>query len=287
MIKKISNFFLLFGAILFLFTIYAFVVSLKASKPIKINSDVMEEYSPEIAIISSMKEFKDKIRADIEKRDLSGIEIPILVDDYVRMKFHHGYSSIDWYDNWFLSFLNFFLPQYYFNSMMKPNDIIQQDYAICSQQSIVFQDVIRDYGFDYGSLRFFIPKFSHFTSAVKVEGEWYFFDSNMEPQYDRRDSSFFKAIISGDESILEQIYSQTKVLDPQSVEELINTFQVEDVTEGMIVLSDINTFPAPRGVFIQNISYLISWYGWAISFCISFILFVRIKRMNDSLFSKE
>ncbi len=277
MIKKISIFFLLLGVILFMFSVYTFVVSLKTSKPIKINSDVTEEYSPEIAIISSMKEFKDKIRADIEKRDLSGIEIPILVDDYVRMKFHHGHSSIDWYDNWFLSFLNFILPQYYFNSMMKPDDIIQQDYAMCSQQSIVFQDVIRDYGFDYGSLRFFIPKFSHFTSAVKVEGEWYFFDSNMEPQYDRRDSSFFKAIMSGDESILEQIYSQTNVIDHKSVEELINTFQVEDVTKGMIVLSDINTFPAPRGVFIQNISYLISWYGWAISFCISFILFLRIK----------
>ena len=94
----------------------------------------------------------------------------------------------------------------------------------------------------------------------------------MEPQYNRRDSNVFKDILSGNGSILKQIYSQTNVLESQEVEELINNLQVEDVKKGMIVLSDINKFPAPRGVFIQNISYLISWYGWAISFCIGLIL---------------
>jgi len=198
MIKKISNFFFLSGGILFLLTIYSFIISLKFSEPIKIysdvKSDVKEEYSPEIAIISSMKEFKNKIRTEIKKKDLSGIEIPILIDDYVRMKFKHGYSTVDWHDNWFLSFLNMLFPQYYFNSLMKPNNIIRKEYGICNQQAIVFQDVVKDYGFDYGSLRFSIPKFSHFTSAVKVEGEWYFFDPNMEPQYNRRDPNVFKDI---------------------------------------------------------------------------------------------
>jgi len=53
---------------------------------------------------------------------------------------------------------------------------------------------------------------------------------------------------------------------------LVPLMTVEDIKEEMIVLSDINKFPAPRGVFIQNVCYLISWYGWVISFCIGLIL---------------
>ena len=170
MIKFTGKFLLFFATIFLLFTMYNFVILWKNStSKILINFVPNEEYSPEIAKISSMKEFKNLIRTEVEKRNLSGIEIPILVDNYVRKKFYNKASYLEWYKNWFLSFLNFLLPQYFFNSLMQPKDIIQKDYGMCSQQSIVFQNVIKDYGFDYGSLRFYIPGFPHFTSAVKVE----------------------------------------------------------------------------------------------------------------------
>ena len=113
----------------------------------------------------------------------------------------------------------------------------------------------------YGSLRFNIPKFPHFASVVNVDGKWYFFDSNMEPKYDRRDSSIYDTLLSADTSFLKKIYYQTKAIKH------VETLHTEDdVKEGMIALSDVNKFPAPKGVLVQHISFMISWYGWIILF---------------------
>ena len=142
---------------------------------------------------------------------------------------------------------------------MDPKDIIKSKHAMCSQQSIVFQDVIKDYNFDYGSLRF--NYFSHFASAVKVNNKWYFFDSNMEPEYDRRDSEVYEAIFLGDLNLLKEMYDRTYL------KETVHTLQTDLLIKEMFSLSDINKFPAPYGVFVQNISSLISWYGW-IFFCV-------------------
>ena len=130
---------------------------------------------------------------------------------------------------------------------MRQDDIFKYDYGICSQQAIVFQVIVGDFGFDYGSVRFSAPDFSHFASAVRVNGEWYYFDQNLEPEYDRTSSTIFDQIILGNEQILTDIYG--------------NHF--DDITDDMIELTDINTFPASRGVLAQTVTYVLSWYGWA------------------------
>jgi hypothetical protein len=228
-----------------------------------------DEYVKEVANIFSVQDFKSAINSEIKTKNLSGIEIPILIDDYIRKKYYNAGNFVDWHHNWFLYFLDFIFPQYYINTSMVPNDIISKDFAMCSQVSILFQDIVKDYGFDYASVRFFIPDFLHFALAVKVDDRWYFFDSNLEPKYDRRDPSVYDAVISGDKEVLRKMY-YNRIKDDMSVFDMAN--------RDLILMSEINTFPAQTGVFIQNISFLISWYGWAIFFLIG--LFFRLMSRN-------
>ncbi len=245
--RKISLITLLIGILLLFVTLLCFVISIYSpSSRLSSHTSFEEQYSTNIAQIVKLDEFKDQIRSDVNEQGLTGIEIPILIDEYVRNKFYHEYSVKPWNDNWVLAFVDLIVPQYLLSGNMRPTDIIQYDYGLCNQQAILFQELIKDFGYDYGSVRFNIPDFAHFASAVNVNGDWYFFDSNLEPIYDRTDPNIFYQIDAGNQQVLTRLYGD----------------HFRNVTSEMIELSEINFFPASRGVLAQTIFLYISWYGW-------------------------
>ena len=158
--KTLSKFFIIFGIILLFITIYSFILSINKNQITPIYEDeniisnelsnnknyIKEEFSIEIASIDTLENFKQVINNEINEKNLSGIDIPILIDDYVRKKFKHGTPTYYWFDNWFLGLLDLILPNYHFLTLMKPKDLIKVHYAMCSQQSIIFQEIIKDYG---------------------------------------------------------------------------------------------------------------------------------------------
>ena len=222
-----------------------------------------EEYDSEIAAISSLEDMKRSIKKKVEDEKLSGIEIPILIDNFVRNKFFHRASYLTSCKYWLLDLLNITFPEFFFDTAMRPEDIIKKDYGICNQQAIVFQDIVQDFGFEYGSVRFATPNFGHFASAVKVDNSWFFFDSNLEPPYDRRNPNIFKSIIAVDKTVLNKMYEH-RIKG--------TNLSFDQAKKGMITLSDINTFPAQRGVLVQDLSYLFSNFGWLLFLFIGILL---------------
>ncbi len=266
MVANISTTSLILGIVLLAITSTSLIFSLTTSDPTLTTSTITEEqYSYEIAALPSIREFENKIEIEIYEQGLSGIEIPILIDDYVRNKFYHEYSVKPWHDNWVLALVNTLIPQYLLSGNMKPEEIFRYDYGICNQQAILFQEIVRDFGFDYGSVRITVPGFPHFASAVMVTDEWYFFDPNLEPEYDRRDPNIFDKIVIGDKQVLTAMYG--------------NHF--DDASSEMIEFSEINTFPAARGVLAQEMSYVISWYGWALLVFPSLVILLHRRRTQQ------
>ena len=135
---------------------------------------------------------------------------------------------------------------------MDPKELIKKNHGICSQQSIIFQELIKDYQFEYGSIRFNIKtlnhtNFGHFSNGVKVGSDWFYFDSNMEPVYNRKNSLIFKQVLEGDRSVLKRLYPQ---------------FNLDLTTKEMITFGDLNTFPAKRGLMFQKITEFVSNFLW-------------------------
>ena len=147
---------------------------------------------------------------------------------------------------------------------MKPKELIRFDYGICNQQAIVFQAIMKNLGFDYGSVRFSSPDFAHFTSAAKVNDKWYFFDPNLEPEYDRTDPAIFDLITSGDKEFLTRMYGD----------------HFNNISSEMIQLGDINNFPASRGVLAQDMSFFLSWYGWMLFLALSLAFLLHGRRSS-------
>ena len=187
----------------------------------------------------------------------------------------HGSSSINTKGNWLLQVADTILIDELAFSF-SAEDVAMHNRAICSQQAILFQELIADFGFEYESVGFNVPllefkevsgdkEFNHFASAVKVDNNWYYFDSNLEPIYDRKNHLVYSELLIGQSERLTELYP---------------SYKWAEITEGMIYRSSRNTFPAPTGLLIQQISKVLSFFSW-IFFCMLSILFSRLSKVSN------
>jgi hypothetical protein len=281
--KKLFILSAFFSVLLFLLSIWSFFYSETNDQSLGDNKNIKvvnyagplfgEIYDPLVGSIKSLQELKSIIYQVIEENKLSGIEIPIYIDDLLRKKFLHGSSSISLSGNWLLQFIDKTFPAKEITFSLSPNDIAKSNRAICSQQAVLFQELVKEFGFEYESVGFDIPllepvrgdadnEFNHYASAVKVENDWYYFDSNLEPEYDRRSSDIYTEILAGESARLSKLYPK---------------YKWAEIKEGMVYNSNRNVFPAKNGLLIQQISKIISYYGWLVFLVISY-LFYRLSK---------
>ena len=273
MTKIFSKIFLLLGIIFFIPTLILNILSLtklendfdSAFKPVP--EELVEIYDANIAKIIDLDKLKELVNEEVEEKKYSGIDIPILVDDIVRRKFVHGLANINNKTNWLLEVANRLNSEKQFLSAMQPKDIVRFNYAFCNQQAIIFQEIVKDFGFEFASIGFNVKtkeeNFGHFVSAVKVNQDWFYFDPNLEPNYNRRDSSVLKGVLEADKEILEKLYPR---------------HDFDYVTEEMISFHSLNEFPAKGGVFFQKITFFFSNFLFLILLFVSLSLNILDKR---------
>ena len=241
-----------------------------ANNFLTIPEGLTEMYDEKIAKIDNFNDLKKFVDYEIKENNFEGIDIPIYIDDVVRRKYFHQTAYIAAETNWLLRVADYFFPERLFLTAMDPTDLVKKNHSICSQQSIIFQELIKDYKFEYASIRFDIKlpdpdrwNFGHFASTVKVGGDWFFFDSNMEPVYDRKDSLIYKKILAADKEILTMFYPTS----PDGYQ-----FNFDLLTKEMINFSDLNRFPAKRGVMFQKITQFFSDFSWFLFLIFSLLL---------------
>ena len=274
----ISTFYRLFfflGLILLALTVFlnissANLSSLDSKDIIPLPKDSKEIYDKNFETINNLEELKSLIRSEIDKRNYEGIDIPIFIDNIVRKKYFHRTAYIPSSTNWVLKIFDFFLPTKEFLTAMDPEDLVKKNHGICNQQAIIFQEIIKDYEFEFASIGFDIKipeqeNFGHFVSAVKIQEDWFYFDSNMEPNYDRSDPLIFRRVIEADKSLLKKLYPE---------------YNFNLVNKDMIVFRDLNTFPAKKWVMFQEITLFISNFSWIFFLILAFLLrFIKIKKV--------
>ena len=93
--RRVSSLAFLFGSCLFIVTSLCLVVSLLVPDP-ELTSSIIsgEQYSVDAAALDTVSELTDRIELDVREQELVGIEVLILIDEYVRSKYYHEYSII-------------------------------------------------------------------------------------------------------------------------------------------------------------------------------------------------
>lgn len=104
------------------------------------------------------------------------------LDSLLQYKFYSNLANYSWSDNYIAAFLGNYI-WFGFKSIVIPNDIVKFNRAICNQQAIVFQCLLRQKGFKTRGVGFHGDGFGHYASEVFYNGQFHFFDANLEASY--------------------------------------------------------------------------------------------------------
>jgi hypothetical protein len=172
------------------------------------------------------------------------------VNAFVQDRFYHDVALYRPCDNWIARlagrfWVNLALP-------VLPDNILKYPAALCSQQAIVAQTMLKRLGISYASVGFTYP--GHFTPAARIDGMWYFFD----PDTERPGLTPLSALAQGD--TLRKLYPGPL---GQQLEYAAKT--------GGIKFRNVNSFPGPRGAAFDAITGFFSNDGWAL-FAALFVL---------------
>jgi hypothetical protein len=235
-----------------LFAGVALVAHYSAGDPRPVPSVVAEDWRPGLAQIRSIDAAMAVLPA-YYARESGSREARIAngIDRFVRDRFFHGSSYLDWRENWLaalsgFAWVNLKVP-------VLPDDIMRHRRAICSQQAIVFMELLRRNGLHAGAVVASWPSSDpgsggHFALAARIDGSWIYFDPDQEPPVhgvpvDR--------VIDG--SALSRLYADK----PQLLAGLRQAAE-----HGTIRLAHVDRFAAPRGGLFQAATAWLGAYGW-------------------------
>ena len=232
-----------FFASFFLITIFFKFGYLKLYSPntsfLTSNIPKNEVYNSNLLFLNSMPKLEKYFLNEIEKKELTKTQAIYFADQLIRERFHHGDSEIAINENWLLHLFTFLSGKSQSNiytSNLHPNNILENSYAICNQQAIIFQELMKAIDIEYQSVLFSISEnskyFGHFASAARVDDNWFFIDTNLEPSYKIEDYSILPRLINGDKELFNFLYPE---------------YAVDRIPIGAISVSSLNKNPAGMG----------------------------------------
>lgn len=103
----------------------------------------------------------------------------------VKERFHYGLSRYSVSDNWIAS-LSGNLVWSHFSAIVDPNDLLKHSDGLCSQQTMVFLEILRMKGIPFRTVGLGYEEGpGHFLSEVRYNGEWHLHDVTKEPQWSK------------------------------------------------------------------------------------------------------
>jgi hypothetical protein len=252
----------------------SFVQTLGQDKP---QYDLKEEFDPSLQTINNLDKlvaFCDGLYTEKASTN-SSIHIdeiyPDIVSSVIRKRFYHGYSMYGLSNNYMATMVSDVTVEG-LNAIVVPDDILKYPYAACSQQSIVFMEILRKKGFPTRKVGFKGKDNGHFCFEVYYNSGWHFYDPDMEPNvavlnaYNRPSIAF----LTENPEILLKAYHQY----PR--EKTLDIFM--NYSYGAV-----NTFAAPKAMIFQKATKIFSYIIW-LFFLIAFIIvrkkYLRLSRQH-------
>ena len=213
--------------------------------------DPGEDWRPELSRVRSIDAAMQVLPAYVAREQGSrDARVTAAVDHFVRDRFVHGTSLISYHHNWLAAlsgtvWINLRMP-------VLPDDILHHRRAMCSQQAIVFMEMLKRSGIRYASVLIVWPgpngQEGHFAVAARVDGRWLYFDPDREAA---QPGVPVASVIDG--SALARLYGSK----PRLLAQLRYA-----AAHHSISLAHVDAYPAPRGGLFQRVTQWLSAYGW-------------------------
>ena len=105
--------------------------------------------------------------------------------DIVKKRFYHGLSEYSLKDNW-ITYLGGKFLWNHLTAIVEPDDILDYNEGLCSQQTIVFLEILKRKGIQTRWVGLGYKEGpGHFLAEVYYLGKWHLYDVNLEPKWER------------------------------------------------------------------------------------------------------
>lgn len=170
----------------------------------------------------------------------------------VKNKFYHGNASYEWRENWIIFVLGKYVWNH-FNSIVAPEKVIRHCSAMCSQQTMVFTNIMRAKGYHYRYVYILdtTSTIGHFTCEIWLDNQWHYFDVNAEPNWSKLKG---KPNISME--MLQDGHKLSKIYDSSyiNIQNLVNK-------ETKIEYSSTDQEVGVKMIWVQKVTKFLSWFG--------------------------
>lgn len=161
----------------FLFLILNFVdYNINEDNSLKIPKERFDVSLVQLNNLSKLEKYIDSLTEanNIEKGSL---DYAIAAKNVITYRFYHKYATQNLSENWIASFAQK-ITGLYLSSKITADDILTRPYGYCGQQNTVLMELFQKKNQDCRVI--YLPK--HFVIQTNINGEWYFFDANGEPE---------------------------------------------------------------------------------------------------------
>jgi hypothetical protein len=214
---------------------------------------VHEAFDPALQSINSLDEAVSYVTSRTAVHDPAALAAA--ADEFVRRRFYHGYSQFTPSHDWLA-----YLAGYVFidlRSPVIPDDILRYPQAACSQQSLVFEALMRRLGVESGS----VWLEHHFIAAAKIGGEWRVFDADREIGV--RSYPLTK-LLKGDPAIIALYGKYGPSIDLAG-----------QIARHEVKLTYVGRNPALHCTIFQRLTHFFSRFGWALFLALASLRFAR------------
>ena len=168
--------------------------------------------------------------------------------DIVKKRFYHGLSEYSIKDNW-ISYVGAKLFWNHLNAIVDPDDILDYTQGLCSQQTIVFLEILKRKGIKTRWVGLGYKEGpGHFLAEVHYQGKWHLYDVNLEPKWEK--------VSNHHESIA--YYKQYQDSLFLAYDGIISRSLYNKIME-KVQYGEVNEFPAKKMILFHNITKMMTY----------------------------
>ncbi len=171
--------------IFFILSTVPFFLKLTTNNHFKFNEkELFEEKWTSLRSVNDIIKYVDSIcGTNLNSSKLDTLMFTEELSRIIKLRFKHGLTNYSISDNW-IAYLSGKLIWPHFSAIVDPNDILKYNEGLCSQQTIVFLEVLKKRGIMARSVGLgFKEGPGHFLSEVQYNKGWHLYDVSLEPNW--------------------------------------------------------------------------------------------------------
>ena len=145
-----------------------------------------EAYNPNLYFLNSINKVIHYSDSLYNEKHIGSLDTTVyvgIVSDLIKQRFRFGLSHYNLSENW-IAYLSGKYLWFHLSAIVNPDDIIQRATGLCSQQTIVFMEVLKDKGINVRSIGLGKKEGpGHFLCEVHYNNSWRLHDVTKEPQW--------------------------------------------------------------------------------------------------------